>query len=170
MERKLYPCNNCGRKVQIRSKGLCPSCRQRDREKSGELSKPNYRIPKITKKTLEKKRKKKAELDPFFEYQINRIISKGLYCENECGTKLQGLRTEVAHILPKRENGGHPEVRSNLDNALYMCVDCHTKFDNNQLDVEKIKTFPVWKKAVERYQKFKHLIVRFSKYIEVLEQ
>lgn len=169
MDIKLYTCNNCGRKVQIRSKGLCPSCRKKERENSGELTKPNYSIPSITRKTLEKKRQKIAELNPYFEYHINRIVSKGLYCENECGVKLQGLRSEVAHILPKREAGGHPEVKSNLDNALYLCVNCHTKFDNNQLDLGKIKTFPVWEKAVERYHKFKHLIVKFSKYIETIE-
>ena len=27
MERKLYPCKECGAKVPVRSKGLCPPCR-----------------------------------------------------------------------------------------------------------------------------------------------
>lgn len=161
MERKLYPCNNCGRKVPIRSKGLCGLCR-------------NKELPKKQVKPISKQKNKphNPDLEKFFEYHINQIKLKPI-CEN-CGTRLKGSRAEVAHIVPKREMGGSPEVAAHLSNALHLCVGilggngCHEKFDLLQLN-EEVKKMPAWAIALERFSLFKGEIKRINKITSFLE-
>lgn len=153
---KLYPCKECGREVPIRSKGLCPSCREAQRREAGEetMSTRTHAVTKITPKRRKKLQDKKKKLDPFFEYHIVQIKKKP-FCQN-CNEPLLGIRSEVAHVLPKRETM-NPEVMNNLDNALYLCCqisnnNCHKTFDDTQAS-EIVYNMQVWEQAVAKYIK-----------------
>lgn len=177
MKNKLFSCKNCGKKVPIRSKGLCPACREQQRRSLGEetMLTKQHKIPKLSSKKRKELENKKGEMDLFFDYHIKEI-KKYPYCQN-CGNKLIGIRSEVAHVLPKRDTM-NPEVRSNNNNAVYLCSqyalnNCHKKFDDLQAS-EKVYKMNVWGKAVEQYLKFKDLVVNvnsitinFDKYLEL---
>ena len=163
---KLYPCKECGKEVPIRSKGLCPVCREKQRRDAGEetMSTRTHSITKMTPKRQKKLTDKKKVLDPFFAYHIEQI-KKTPYCRN-CGDSLIGIRSEVAHVLPKRETM-NPEVMNNLDNAMYLCSqvsnnNCHKQFDDNQAS-EIIYNMQVWEEAVSKYVKLKPFIVNQNK-------
>lgn len=117
----------------------------------------------ISEKKKKEKGEKKKELDPFFSYHIKQIKNNPV-CNN-CGAKLHGLRGEVAHILPKRKQGGHPEVMSNLDNAIYLCMfenSCHSQFDQLQYTKE-VYQMACWPKAVDKYLKLKPFLKKTTK-------
>lgn len=99
-------------------------------------------IRRYSKKGLEKRKLERKCLPEFFQKHIE--IAKGKYCE-ECGSKLQGHISEIAHILPK---GYFKSVQCFDLNVLYLCglysdKECHSKFDNSaQEKVKKMKIFP----------------------------
>lgn len=169
----MYPCKECGRKVPIRSKGLCPSCRERQRRADGEetMHSKNHSIRAISNERKKKLKEKKSTLDPFFDYHIAQI-QKNPVCQN-CGDYLQGLRSEVAHVLPKRSTM-NPEVMNHLDNALYLCCqfsdnNCHKKFDDTQAS-ENVYSMTVWEKAVNQYLKLKPFLINVNKITENFEK
>lgn len=165
MEQKLYPCNECGTKVKIRSKGLCSFCRYK--QKGSPLKR--YVLRQTIKNKL-KKQKKAEILKNFFEFHLENI-KKRPYCDN-CGCKLSCNIANVAHILPKRASA-NPEVMDNIDNCLYLCasvngeIGCHDKFDKIQATY-KVYLMPCWEKAVEKYLTFKDK-VRYNKYVSNFE-
>ena len=139
-EIKLYSCNNCGRKVRIRSKGLCPACRARELN-----HKPKMRSKKATAQ-------REGYVD-FFAKHIANVKAHNLCCE-ECGEKLKGDVSEVAHILSKRNFN---EVATKDWNVLYLCGmfsenRCHDKFDRT---LESRKEMKVFKKACKVVQAHK---------------
>ena len=134
-EVKLYSCNKCGKKVRIRSKGLCPACRA----KEVCFKKPKFHSAENTKK--------RAGYSDFFNKHIEKIKQGRLCCE-ECGQKLKGDVSEIAHILSKRN---FPEIATSDWNVLYLCGmfsenQCHEKFDRNN---SSRKSMRVFKKACE---------------------
>lgn len=136
-EVKLYSCNNCGKKVRIRSKGLCPACRAKQLNK-----KPKLR----SKKTI----RQREGYSDFFKRHVFYIKSHNICCQN-CGDKLRGEVSEVAHILSKRNFG---EVATKDWNVLYLCGmfsenRCHDRFDK---DLATRKGMKVFKKACEVVQ------------------
>lgn len=74
-------------------------------------------------------------------------------CEN-CGDYLNpnaiwSARAYVAHIVPKRY---FLSVQVHPLNRLFLCIDCHAKFDNSlSKEIELMKVYPL---AVERFSKF----------------
>lgn len=170
MERKLYPCKQCGTKVKIRSKGLCPYCRQQ--QKGGVVK--QYRIKQQRSETRKKRKNRNELLKKFFTYHLNRIQSRPI-CEN-CGCRVQGNLMNIAHILPKRSTA-NPEVMDDLNNCMYLCASinggeekgCHEHFDRVQgsSKVYLMLCFPI---ALERYIKLAHLIEHNNKYVQVFKQ
>lgn len=66
------------------------------------------------------------DLQEWFSMQISLCYK---YCEC-CGTPIySATKVNIAHILPKRDNM-FPEVKTHPLNAIYLCWDCHTNFDN----------------------------------------
>ena len=118
------------------------------------------------KKHNVEKREYKKELNVFFASQILQIPP----CCEECGDDIRYWREKnprmlVAHILPKRPNGGFPSVATHPLNRVFLCPDCHTNMDLKGKDfVKKMKTYPL---MVERLKTFypsikeKHLISKF---------
>ena len=146
-EIKLYSCENCGRKVRIRSKGLCPACRAKELNK-----KPKVRSEKA-------KTQREGYVD-FFAKHIANIKVHSLCCE-ECGEKLKGNASEVAHILSKRN---HNEVATKDWNVLYLCGmfsenRCHEKFDRTLKSRREMKVF---KKACEVVQAHRYEVLSIT--------
>lgn len=57
---------------------------------------------KRTQKSIDKRKEERACLPEFFKRHINIIKTQNKHCE-ECGLKLKGCVSEVAHILPKQK-------------------------------------------------------------------
>lgn len=103
------------------------------------------------------KEKKRKDLSVFFASQLLQVPS---FCE-ECGESLLPWKNSkifqraiIAHILPKRENGGFPSVATHPQNRMFYCPDCHTDFDNKgAAHAAGMKSLPVMR---ERYQEFKN--------------
>lgn len=105
---------------------------------------------KTTKKNALADKKKKAD---FFVDAIKKAPKK---CQ-ECGEPLAGTiainpAAVVAHILPKRENGGCPSVAAHPLNKVYLCGDCHTDMDNmggkKGVHLKLMKIYPLMRERV----------------------
>lgn len=169
MNRKLYPCKECGREVPIRSKGLCPSCRQKQKEEQGD-TKVSTPIRKFNPKTLEKRKENRKCLDGYFSYHIE-ILNKRPYSEESRHPIVSPASVNVCHIFPKRI---YKSIQCNLDNCVYLTWGEHTRFDKllDELDFELLEEeFPVaWEKVVERVKKLLPLILEKKKlYIKFVE-
>lgn len=86
----------------------------------------------------------------WFNQQIN-IMPK--YCEN-CNDYLNpyapwSARAYIAHIVPKRH---FKSVMVHPMNRMFLCIDCHTKFDNSLS--REIVLMRCWPIAVERFNLF----------------
>lgn len=167
MKNKLYPCNQCGTEVRVRSKGLCQYCRSLQK---GSVVK-RY-ILKQTAKNKAKKQDKRVILEPFYEYHLENI-RKNPYCDN-CGCNIQGNLCNLAHILPKGF-GRNTEVMGELENCIYLCasinggdeIGCHERFDRIQA-TSKVYLMNCWDKCVNKYLTFRDKC-KYNKYVAVFE-
>ena len=112
---------------------------------------------KYSKKGLEKRKKDREGLAEFFMRCVAEIKSKQLHCE-ECGAKLKGDVSEVAHILPK---SSFRSIQTNKLNWVPLCGQwstnqCHTNFDN--WPAEKVKKMLVYPKIVRIFAELEPLI------------
>lgn len=164
-----YPCEipDCDNKVPIRSKIknrdseyfgklVCPICA----DKYNAKKRKNYKIKKRTEKTTEKRAEERKEYPEFFRKHIENIKDNNICCQ-ECGDRLRGDVSEIAHLLAKRNN---PEVAVNDMNIIYLCGmhsenQCHSLFDSNFKNRENMKVFPL---AVEKYKLFKDQIINIT--------
>ncbi len=103
---------------------------------------------------MTEKKKRKNDLDKWFEKQIAQIPE---YCE-ECGTNLGGWRQVmpraiIAHILPKRKGfGGFPTVALHPMNRMFYCPDCHNRYDNRGWSfVQTMRSFPEVLKRLDTF-------------------
>lgn len=153
--------------VKIRSKGLCPFCRSKDK---GTLVE-RYHIRKQTLKTREKRRKRGELLKVFFDRHLQ-TVSLSPFCDN-CGMRIQGNLNNIAHILPKRSTA-NPEVMDEPNNAVYLCasingeIGCHERYDRTQGSAQ-VYLMPCWIKCVEKYLTFRDQ-VKYNKYVRVFEE
>lgn len=99
-------------------------------------------MKKYSKKGLEKRKEERACLPDFFLKHVE--IAKIKHCE-ECGEKLFGVVSEIAHVLPKQY---FKSVMCDDRNVLYLGgmyskCQCHYKFDNSpQETVKQMKIYP----------------------------
>ena len=154
-------CKECDRPAF--SKGLCQI-----HTKTKPLSKGAGKIKSKRESTVNKNTAKKELRDVYFDYHINKIIENNLSCQ-ECGCKLNGDRSEIAHIISKSKN---PEVEDISDNILYLCGvnsynQCHSKFDQS---LDKRKNMRVFDIAVNNFLKIKHLIVNFTNEVKFMDR
>ncbi len=163
IKQKKKICKSCQTEQFLFSKGRCKSCA------SKEDSKP---IKKQTEKNKIAKKAKRDLLAPFFEKHENIIKSKGLCCQ-ECGNKLVASYWEVAHVLSKTK---YKSVMTDDDNVLYLCAglngekNCHKKFDSEQNNLEKLKTYSIFALLKERYNLLKDKVTERGRELEILEQ
>lgn len=118
------------------------------------------KINSSKKHNVEKKEVKK-ELRVFFASQLKYNPE---FCE-ECGISLRASkainpRSVIAHILPKRKSC-FPSVATNSDNRLFLCVNCHSDYDNKGW--EYVATMNVFELAKERLALFVDCLTEFEK-------
>ena len=163
IKQKKKICKSCHTEQFLFSKGRCKSCALK------EDSKP---IKKQTEKNKIAKKAKRDLLTPFFQKHENIIKSKGLCCQ-ECGERLFGSYFECAHLLPKSK---YKSVMTDDDNVLYLCAglngekNCHKKFDLEQNNLEKLKTYHIFALLKERYNLLKDKVTERGRELEILEQ
>lgn len=156
MKSKKLKCEICGVETNVRTKIKNP-----DSEFYGKKVCPFHAMvhsekPKTKKvvKSIKVKRVKSNKIDglgDFFQHHMSCILNNRKCCE-ECGKRLSGTVSEVAHILTKSR---HPEVAKNDDNVMYLCFDCHSKFDSSVAQRRSMKCYPL---AVERFNRIKELV------------
>ena len=135
----MYQCQfpGCETKTKIRSK-----VKDKDSEYFGLLV-CNFHASQLrpkktsdkTRRTREARAEQRKDYPQFYQKHIE--IAQGKNCE-ECGKKLVGNSTEIVHILSKEKN---PELATNDGNILYLCWECHTKFDHSGTSRKKMKVF-----------------------------
>ncbi len=162
IEQKKKICKNCKTLQFLWSKGRCKQCAY-------------IEDASPIKKVSDKKKAsfpKSNELSPYFSYHVSQI-EKNPYCIN-CGAGMQASHFHVCHILPKAY---FPSVKSNLDNAVYMCTSilgglgCHEEYDSSQNSKDFLEDFPALDKILVQFNKFKHLITETGrKEFRVLEE
>ena len=100
-----------------------------------------------------------SELQDFFYRHVKIIKDTRATC-SECGCRLIGDFSEVAHILPK---GRFKSISTNDNNVIYLCGwkwgnNCHAKYDNGSRgDLEKMAIFS-------------HVSKSFDELIEIVEE
>ena len=122
IQRKKKICKSCNIETYIFSRGECKSCAQKRYAKK---LKPKRR-PISKAPTKRHVKRKKEELDVMLEvWEANADIDNRCQC-SECGKSLEFDRTHCAHILSK---GAFPSLRSNPENIIILCFECHQQFD-----------------------------------------
>ena len=91
---------------------------------------------KYSKKGWDKRKEDRAGYAEFFQKHV-KVIKDTQACCEECGTRLRGHVSEVAHILPKSL---FKSIATNDDNVIYLCGmyssnECHNEFDDSKLKV-----------------------------------
>lgn len=101
---------------------------------------------RYSKKGWEKRKEDRKGFAEFFQKHIKRIKDTKACCE-ECGARLKGHVSEVAHILPKST---FKSIATDDENVIYMCGmysenQCHTNFDT--FSVKKFRKMLVFNKV-----------------------
>lgn len=97
-----------------------------------------------------KRKQERADFPQFYQENIKYIRDNNLHCE-ECGCRLIGDVSEVAHILPKNFFKSICTVQKNI---VYLCSwkssnNCHAKFDNSKNEVvQEMNVFERLKQTV----------------------
>lgn len=108
-------------------------------------------LRKYTQKALEQRKEERKNFPEFFEKHVNNIIRNKEICR-ECGCRLKGNVSEVAHILPKQT---FKSISTEDDNVVYLCSwqsenNCHSKFDDgNDEVVHNMKIYPYIQEKVK---------------------
>jgi len=118
-------------------------------------------MKRYSKKALEKRKEERKDFPEFFQKHIE--IAKSKHCE-ECGDKLRGDVSEIAHCLPK---GYFKSISTNDLNVLYLCgqyssKQCHTNFDTWSL--EKVKDMNIYPRVKEIFAEIKDQITEKINY------
>ena len=140
-QKRTYKCERCGREVAIRSKGLCPACRAKERP-TGE------RKPFLHKTISNKKKTKDPELSGFFRLMLDELNERKM---SETGRSIPFPTVcNVCHILPKRT---YKSVAKERKNIIFLTDTEHTRFDYLldilNFDLLESEFGHVWKKAGE---------------------
>lgn len=168
---KQYKCEypNCEKMSTIRSK-----VKDQESEYYG-LYVCNYhanllrpkKVSEQSRRTREVRKESRKEYPEFYQTWCE-IASKSR-CE-ECGAKLRGDSSEIAHIIMKSTN---PEIAVNGDNIILLCGfhsknKCHSKFDSNLQNRSQMKCF---QQTVDQYhilqsklEKHTHETLFYEKY------
>ena len=144
---KSKKCSECDRPAF--SKGLC----KRHQPKKSIKTKPKI----INKDRVD-----------YFKDRVYYIINNNLACE-ECGEKLKGNISEVAHIISKTKN---PEIENNIHNIMYLCGvpsnnSCHSKFDQS---LEKRRTMKCFDKALDKFECFEDKIINNTNEVQFMKK
>ena len=103
---------------------------------------------KYSKKGLEKRKAERECLPEFFQKHIE--IAKTKYCAN-CGEKLKGDVSEIAHRLPKQY---FKSIMCDDDNVTYLCSwkssnNCHGLYDGSNEQLQSLNIFSAEKEIIK---------------------
>jgi len=120
-------------------------------------------MKKYSAKSREKRIEERKDFPEFFQKHIQIIKDGKLSCE-ECGERLKGDVSEIAHILPKSK---FKSISTNDLNVIYLCGmysnnNCHHNFDN--LTVEKVKQMNIFPKICEIFKELEPIITEQINY------
>lgn len=115
----------------------------------------------MIKKYSEKRKLERACLPEFFKKHIE--IAKSKFCE-ECGNRLSGHVSEIAHVIPKQY---FKSVMCLDINVLYLCGmfsdnQCHANYDN--FPQEKVKEMNIFPKVQKIFKELQELITEKLNY------
>jgi len=114
-------------------------------------------LKKYSKKGLDKRREERKGFPEFYAKHIVLIKETKATCR-ECGCRLKGDVSEVAHILNKSR---FKSLSTDDENVIYLCSwmspeNCHSKFDNSSLQV--FKGMLIYKYVCETYKRIKEKV------------
>ena len=106
-------------------------------------------IRKYSKKGLEKRKEERACLPEFFQRHIE--IAKTKCCAN-CGEKLKGDVSEVAHRLPKSL---FKSIMCDDENVVYLggrfsSCGCHSLYDGTNEQLQSLSIFLAEKEIIKK--------------------
>lgn len=107
-------------------------------------------MKRYSKKGLEKRKAERECLSEFFIRHVNKIKTEKLHCAN-CGEKLKGDVSEVAHRLPKST---FKSIQCDDDNVLYLggrfsSCGCHALYDGTNEQLQSLNIFSAEKEMVK---------------------
>ena len=107
-------------------------------------------MKRYSKKGLEKRKAEREHLSEFFIRHVNKIKTEKLHCAN-CGEKLKGDVSEVAHRLPKST---FKSIQCDDDNVVYLggrfsSCGCHSLYDGTNEQLQSLNIFSAEKKIVK---------------------
>lgn len=105
-------------------------------------------MKRYSKKGLEKRKEERACLPEFFQRHIE--IAKTKCCAN-CGEKLRGEVSEIAHRLPKST---FKSIICNDDNIVYLGgrfsnCGCHSLYDGTNEQLQSLSIFSAEKEIIK---------------------
>lgn len=105
-------------------------------------------IKKHSKKGLEKRKQERECLPEFFQKHID--IAKGKYCTN-CGERLRGEVSEIAHRLPKST---FKSIQCLDENVVYLggrfsSCGCHSLYDGTNEQLQSLSIFLAEKEIIK---------------------
>lgn len=175
MDRKLYKCKaeGCTREVPILSKGRCPLCRHNQRKEEGTLPKYKKSIKPFKKKNKTIRNKERACLGAFFDFHITNLEKNPYSTESQAYISTPSV-ANIAHLLPKRKQGGFPSIQCNIDNAIYLTIQEHNHFDKllDEGNFERLeKDFPnSWEEICKKFIKLLNVCKERNKFYFKVEE
>jgi hypothetical protein len=104
-------------------------------------------MKQYTEKSINKRKEERKDFPDFYKKHTE-IIKNNKECCKECGVRLLGDISEVAHILNKSY---FKSVSTNDDNVIYLCGwkqnNCHDKFDSGK--EKEMKVFSIAKEKFD---------------------
>jgi len=105
-------------------------------------------MKRYSKKALEKRKEERSGLSEFFERHIE--IAKSKYCTN-CGEKLKGDVSEIAHRLPKST---FKSIMCDDQNVVYLGgrfsnCGCHNLYDGSNGQLQSLSIFLAEKEIIK---------------------
>lgn len=103
-----------------------------------------------SKKGLEKRKEERSCLSEFFVRHVKKIKAEKLSCAN-CGEKLKGCVSEVAHRLPKSNFKSIQCLDENVIylGGMYSNCQCHSKYDGTNEQLQSLSIFSAEKEIIK---------------------
>lgn len=122
IKKKLYRCKHpdCTTEQPILSKGLCNY--HRGMELMLEKEEREIRNP------IKRKKEKKKHLKMFFDMKLD-VLKDSPYSQLSGKLIVDPSKKNIAHVLPKRKQGGFPSIAENVINSFFLTWQEHSTYD-----------------------------------------
>ena len=108
-------------------------------------------MKKYSKKGLERRKTERECLSEFFIRHVEKVKTERLHCAN-CGERLKGDVSEVAHRLPK---SFFKSIMCDDDNVVYLGgrfsnCGCHSLYDGTNEQLQSLNIFLAEKEIIKK--------------------